>query len=99
MRSIVYCTAIRLGDESDWDFLWQKYRQSNVPSEKQTIQYSLGCSREIWLLARYLDYSLVEDSGIRKQDCPDVFSSVAGNEIGFHLAKDFFEERIEDIYN
>lgn len=70
-----------------------------MAAEKNTILHALGCSREIWVLARFLDYSLIEDSGVRKQDCLDVFLAVTANNIGFHLAKYFLEERIEDIYN
>lgn len=99
LRSVVYCTAVRLGGEREWNFLWKRYGISNVGTEKVMILSSLGCSREIWLLQRYLDWSLEESSGVRKQDSGIVFSSIATGDIGFHLAKAFLEERIEDIFN
>lgn len=58
---------------------------------------SLSCSREQWLLSRYLDWSL-NSTLVRKQDATIVFSGVAGTEIGFHLARNFFFERIDDIH-
>lgn len=63
------------------------------------ILSSLGCSREIWLLSRYLDWTLDELSGVRKQDSSIVFSSIARGDVGFHLAKSFFENRVEQIYD
>ena len=36
-RAVVYCTAIRHGNDEDWDFLWERYRKSNVAAEKKTI--------------------------------------------------------------
>lgn len=98
LRSVVYCTAIRLGGENEWTFLWKRYAASNVGTEKVMILGSLGCSREIWLLQRYLDWSLDESSGVRKQDSGIVFSSIATGDIGFHLAKAFLVDRIDDIY-
>lgn len=98
LRGIVYCHAIRLGDDQDWKFLVGQYRNSTVPTEKQSMLYALGCSRSVWILARFLEWSLSEDSGIRKQDSSRVFSSVASNDIGFPLAKSFFEDRIDEIY-
>lgn len=99
LRSVVYCTAIRFGNEREWNFLWKRYNQSNVGTEKTMILSSLGCSREIWLLSRYLDWSLDESSGVRKQDSSIVFSGIARGDVGFHLAKSFLEERIEQLFD
>lgn len=99
LRSVVYCTSMRLGGEKEWNFLWKRYAASNVGTEKVMILGSLGCSREIWLLQRYLDWSLDESSGVRKQDSGIVFGSIATGDIGFHLAKAFLVNRIDDIYN
>lgn len=99
LRSVVYCTAMRTGGEKEWNFLWKRYTASNVGMEKVMILGSLGCSREIWLLQRYLDWSLDESSGVRKQDSGIVFSSIATGDVGFFLAKAFLVDRIDDIYN
>lgn len=53
LRGVVYCTAVRGGDQIEWDFLWSRYLKSNVGSEKGTILNALGCSEEIWLLNRF----------------------------------------------
>lgn len=99
LRPVVYCTAMRLGGEMEWNFLWERYMASNVGTEKAMILGSLGCTREVWLLQRYLDWSLDESSGVRKQDSSIVFGAIANSDVGFHLAKAFLVDRIEDIYN
>lgn len=97
LRSVVYCTVLRHGSEKEWTFLWNQYVNSNVATEKNTILGSLGCTREIWLLKRYLEWSISDNSGIRRQDSSTVFSNVARNDLGYFLAKDFFYENIDKV--
>ncbi|KAG5673914.1 hypothetical protein PVAND_003915 [Polypedilum vanderplanki] len=97
LRPVIYCTAIRLGNENHWKFLWQRYVNSNVGAEKSMIISALSCSREQWVLSRYLEWSL-NSTLVRKQDASFVFSGIAREEIGFFLAKSFFFDRIDDIY-
>ncbi|CAH0778351.1 unnamed protein product [Bemisia tabaci] len=89
LRGVVYCNAIKVGGESDWQFLWEKYLKSNVGSEKDLILAALGCSREPWILSRYLEWSMNETSGVRKQDASRVFGAVASTPIGQPLAFNF----------
>lgn len=98
LRSVIYCTAIRQGGDREWKFLWTRYSKSNVGSERSMILGSLGCSREIWLLQRYLDWTLDESTGVRKQDRSTVFSTVAHNDIGFLLAKSFLFDKVDEIH-
>lgn len=97
LRGVVYCTTLKGGGEAEWDFLWQKYQNSNVATEKTTILSSLGCTEEIWLLSRYLEWSL-NDTIIRRQDSSSVFGSVARNDVGYFIAKNFFYENIDEIF-
>nr|ATU82844.1 secreted Aminopeptidase-like protein [Pristhesancus plagipennis] len=98
VRSIVYCNAIKYGDADTWEFLWERYLNSNHGSEKNTILTSLACSRDIWILNRYLEWSLDDRSQIRKQDSTSVFSFVAGQAIGYYVACDFLKSRLLDIH-
>ncbi|XP_020287873.1 aminopeptidase N isoform X2 [Pseudomyrmex gracilis] len=93
LKGVVYCTAIRVGGQTEWDFAWERYRATNVGSEKDLLLQALGCTREIWLLNRYLDWALTKNSGIRKQDVNRVFASVASNPIGQPLAFDYFRNK------
>lgn len=94
----MYCTAVRNGGEAEWNFLWTRYKRTNVASVRDLILRSMTCTREVWLLIRYLDRSLNETSGIRKQDATAVFGNVAANEVGYFVARDFFEQNIDSIY-
>jgi len=96
-----YCNAIDDGGEEEWDFAWERYQNSHVASEKATILSSLACTKEVWLLNRYLNMSVTADSGVRKQDGAKVLGNVALNTVGRYLAFDFIEqewERVSEIY-
>ncbi len=54
LKGTVYCTAIRIGGQKEWDFAWQRYLKSNVGSEKDILLSALGCSREPWILSRWV---------------------------------------------
>ncbi|CAG9861266.1 unnamed protein product [Phyllotreta striolata] len=97
LRGTVYCTTLKDGGELEWDFLWQKYQNSNVATEKTSILNYLGCTQEIWLLSRYLEWSL-NDTTIRRQDTGSVFGSVATNDVGYFIAKNFFYENVDKIF-
>ncbi|XP_043469608.1 aminopeptidase N [Leptopilina heterotoma] len=93
LKSVVYCTAIRVGGQAEWDFAWQRYLTTNVGTERDILLVALGCSGETWLLSRYLDWALTENSGIRKQDVTRVFASVANNIVGQPLVFNYFRNK------
>lgn len=93
LKSVVYCTAIREGGQTEWDFAWQRYQETNVGTEKDLLLLALGCTRETWILNRYLDMTVTENSGIRKQDVIRVFGSVSNNVIGQPLAFNYFRNK------
>jgi aminopeptidase N len=93
LKSVIYCTAIRMGGEAEWNFMWQRYLESNVGSEKDLFMFALGCTRETWLLSRYLNWASSSNSRIRKQDMTRVFGSVASNIIGQPIAFNFFRNK------
>lgn len=88
---MVYCHAISDGGQEEWDFAWQRYLNTNVASEQDILLTSLGCSKEPWILTRYLEWAFTENSGIRKQDVGAVFLSIATNPVGGHLAYSFLK--------
>ena len=91
LREIVYCTAISVGGQEEWDFAWQRYLNANVENEKEILLMALGCSKEIWILSRYLEWAITENSGIRKHDSARVFAAVTSNSIGQQLAYRFLK--------
>lgn len=92
LKSIVYCTAIKHGDNQEWDFAWDRFLNTTISSEKEIILQALGCSREHWILSRYLERSITENGQIRKQDVFRVFSSVSNNVWGQSIAFNFIKD-------
>lgn len=89
IRSTVYCVGVQAGGAREWQFAWDRFRAASAPSERELLLSVLGCTRVPYLLYRYLEWSLRNDSGIRKQDTVRVFSAVAGSAIGQPIAFSF----------
>lgn len=88
----MYCIAIRYGEQTEWDFAWQRYLKATVSSEKEMLLAGLGCSRETWILKRFLERSISNTKGIRKQDVFRVFGAVSNSVIGQPIAFNFIRE-------
>jgi len=86
LQTTVLCSGIGRGDVSHWDFLWERYINSNNANEKVNIMTALSCSSEIWILERYLEMALNEESGVRKQDGYRVIVGVSRNIVGRYVA-------------
>ena len=93
LRSLAYCTAIANGNKEDWEFLWQAYGREQNASERDKILRSLGCSRELWILSRYLEWIFNKAKPIRRQDGATVFSVIAKNNYGRDIAFNFLRDR------
>ncbi|RWS03028.1 aminopeptidase N-like protein, partial [Dinothrombium tinctorium] len=99
LRSIVYCMAVKHGSENDWNFIWSQYIQNKLAAEGDKLMRSLACSRQPWLLNRYLDWAFNESSRIRKQDGSSVFRSVAASNYGRDLAFNYLRDKWDRIVN
>ncbi|XP_042889263.1 aminopeptidase N-like [Penaeus japonicus] len=97
LKSTVYCTGVAEGGEEEWNFAWQQYLGSNVATEKSKLLSAMGCTKEVWILSRYLDMAFTEGSGIRKQDASQVFAAVARNDVGRYLAWNYLRDQWEKI--
>lgn len=93
LRHRAYCTAIEYGTKDDWDFLWRVYEKEQGASERDRILKALGCSRELWILSRYLEWAFSRTKSIRRQDGAYVFRVVAKNNHGRDIAFNFMRER------
>ena len=92
-----YCNAIAADSQEEWDFAWARYVNSQVASEKSTILSALSCTKDVWLLNRYLNMSLTANSGVRKQDGYKVLGGVGRNTIGRSLTWDFVRDNWDTI--
>ncbi|KAL1506097.1 hypothetical protein ABEB36_005525 [Hypothenemus hampei] len=91
LRQTIYCTAIGEGGPEEWDFAWNRYLRTNVAGDKEILLNSLACSKDIWILSRYLEWSITENSGIRKHDVARVFASLTENPVAQDLVYRFLK--------
>ncbi|XP_070256863.1 aminopeptidase N [Myotis yumanensis] len=98
LRSTIYCNAIAQGGEAEWDFAWDQFRKATLVNEADKLRAALACSKEVWILNRYLEYTL-DPNLIRKQDATSTISSIASNIIGKTLAWDFVQINWKKLFN
>ncbi|XP_039995564.1 aminopeptidase Ey-like [Xiphias gladius] len=98
LKSTVYCSAIGGGGEKEWDFAWSMYKSATIASEADKLMYALSCTKQPWLLNRYLQYCL-DPEKIRKQDAVVTIVYIASNPIGQPLAWDFVRSNWNHIFN
>lgn len=54
LRHTVYCTGISQGTADDFNYLYTKYPQEQIPVERDNILYGLCCSKDPWALIKYV---------------------------------------------
>lgn len=91
LREIIYISGIKYGSRKQWQFCWNRYKESDNPREKELLLNALGYSRDIWQLKQYL-YSTLNKSEISVQNIGLVISSVAANPYGRLITWDFIQE-------
>jgi len=97
IRETVLCSGIAGGNETHWNFLWTRYKNSDNGNVKNVIMSALACSQEVWILEKYLEMALDESSGVRKQDGYRIVVGVSKNLIGRYLAWNWIRDKWEDI--
>ncbi|XP_078283626.1 aminopeptidase Ey-like [Rhinoraja longicauda] len=97
LKSTVYCNAIALGGEEQWNFAWKMFESATIATESDKLRYALACTNLPWLLNRYLEYTL-DPLKIRKQDATSTISTIARNVVGQPLAWDFIRARWSVIF-
>uniref|UniRef100_A0AAQ5ZXE5 Aminopeptidase n=1 Tax=Amphiprion ocellaris TaxID=80972 RepID=A0AAQ5ZXE5_AMPOC len=98
LRSTVYCNAIAAGGAAEWEFAWDQFQNASIATEAEKIRVALACTKQAWLLNRYLEYTLNPEL-IRKQDATSSIIYIANNVIGQSLAWDFVRARWSYIFN
>ncbi|TNN70174.1 Aminopeptidase N [Liparis tanakae] len=98
LRYTVYCSAIAAGGVKEWDFAWSMFKNATIATEADKLMSALSCTKQPWLLNRYLDYCLMPGN-IRKQDATSTIISIAGNPIGQPLAWAFVRAKWDYIFN
>ncbi|KAJ8417420.1 hypothetical protein AAFF_G00286470 [Aldrovandia affinis] len=97
LRTTVYCSAIAAGGAVEWDFGWKMFLNASIASEAEKLRSALACTKQPWLLNRYLEYTL-DPNKIRKQDATSTIVYIANNVVGQPLAWDFVRARWNYIF-
>lgn len=63
-RSIVFCQAIKHGNDDDFNFLWQHYYASADTQERIVLLKALSCTANVKLLEKLLLQLVNKDSGV-----------------------------------
>ncbi|KAJ8709893.1 hypothetical protein PYW08_009897 [Mythimna loreyi] len=99
LRRTVYCVGVARGSVLHWRFALAREQRANVAAARDALLQALTCTKEIWILAQYLEWTITEGSEVRRQDAGAVIANIVRSPVGFYVAKDFIYDRIEDIYN
>ncbi|WAR05279.1 AMPN-like protein [Mya arenaria] len=91
LKSTVYRIGILNGDDSDWEFVWQKYLSENDDNEKNKFLGALVKTKDARLLLRLLESSL-NKTEVRLQDTVHVISAVASSYTGQILSWRFVQK-------
>ncbi|CAF4682675.1 unnamed protein product [Rotaria sp. Silwood1] len=67
LRSPVYCTIIRGGSRSDFNFLWTRLQNESIANEVMNLLEGLACTEDPPLIVYFLEQHLKNDSIIRDQ--------------------------------
>lgn len=90
-RRYVYCTGLRYGDGSDYDYLFRLYENSENTADMVVILRALGCTRNAQKLEHLLQQSVHNDL-IRNHDKSNVVSyAVQGNPENMRVVLKFLE--------
>lgn len=52
LKETVYSAGIKYGGVNEWEYCWNIYNSTVVPSEKKMLLKSLGVSSDPWVLQR-----------------------------------------------
>ncbi|XP_041651313.1 alanyl (membrane) aminopeptidase a [Cheilinus undulatus] len=96
LRSVIYCQAVAAGGKEEWEFAWDRFQSSSDISEKEQLRRALACTKKIWLLNRYLEYTL-DPEKIRLMDVASTIGYIAENVAGQALAWNFIRAHWEYV--
>ncbi|XP_052740598.1 aminopeptidase N-like [Bicyclus anynana] len=68
IQTTVFCSGLRGGSAENFDFLWNRYLNSQDSSEQSILLNALGCTSNDTLRSFYLNQVIAEDSKVREQD-------------------------------
>ncbi len=97
-RKFVYCTAIRNGDDKEWEFASTQFDKELDSGQRNNLQNGMACTKQPWLINRYLVDQL-NGSKVRLQDAAAGFSAIALNKFANSRAWTFFKDNWDEIFS
>ncbi|NXT55172.1 AMPE aminopeptidase, partial [Pluvianellus socialis] len=89
LRLLVYRYGMQnSGNESSWNYMFEKYQESTLAQEKEKLLYGLASVKNITLLDRYLNY-IYNTSLIKSQDVFTVLRYISYNTYGKTMTWDW----------
>ncbi|UJR17212.1 hypothetical protein I4U23_004107 [Adineta vaga] len=98
LRSIVYCTVVREGSQSVFDFLWSRLGQESVAGETINLLEGLACTENPSLIVWFLDQHLSNHSIIRDQDSSRSIANVARSPRANQIAWNWVRENWPKLF-
>ncbi|CAH1647275.1 unnamed protein product [Spodoptera littoralis] len=97
LRRHVYCTGLREGDRSDYDFLFNAYNASENAADMVIMLRALACTKDLDALGHYLQESMYNDK-IRIHDRTNAFSfALQGNLENVQFVSRFLQSNFDTI--
>ncbi|CAH2108754.1 unnamed protein product [Euphydryas editha] len=97
-QNVVFCSGLRGGSAENFNFLWQRYLDSQDSSEQSILLNALGCTSNSTLRNFYLNQVIAEDSAVREQDRHTILVSVINSSpAGTEAALDFVIANFDQI--
>ncbi|XP_078801450.1 aminopeptidase Ey-like isoform X2 [Oryzias latipes] len=87
MKNSTTNNAMAAGGVEEWDFMWSIYRKNDT-SDPDNLIYALSCTRQPWLINRYLEYCL-DPEKVSEKDVISAITYMAYNPVGQPLLWDF----------
>ncbi|CAH2240693.1 jg6646 [Pararge aegeria aegeria] len=97
-RHWVYCNGLREGSQEEFDYLWRRYVNHNVYTEKILILQNIGCTNHPASLTQFLTSIIKNNTEIRPQDYSSAFNSaLTGNEENTGIVLQFVQANVEEV--
>jgi len=96
-RSDIYCAAIANGGVAEWDFAWDQYLKSDSAQHQQSLRYGMSCSRDAWIINRYIDYAS-DNTLVRYQDQYSTFSYIGRHESNKYVVWAYATNNYDKLY-
>nr|XP_012230590.1 PREDICTED: thyrotropin-releasing hormone-degrading ectoenzyme-like [Linepithema humile] len=99
LKSFVYCTGIRVGDDNDWHTTWNRYLQTDLHTEQELLLNALGCTKNLYLIKKNLNLSItLTDTKLRKQYRMTMVTAILnGNPENVNYVIDFLDHNLSAI--